>query len=208
MSGATASDVKLVTANPLPEKIFNTEKVGISRKTHEEHFKLFQGYANKTNEIRKALAELDRDPAKANQIYSAMRALKVDYTFAYGGFLNHELYFDILGGEGEPSGALRDMIHRDFGSLDNWKADLKATGIAGRGWAWLAYDHNDKSLFNFIGDAQNTYPIWGCTPILGLDVYEHAYYLDFATARAAYIDAFLQAIDWKAVEARFAKAIG
>jgi Fe-Mn family superoxide dismutase len=135
-----------------------------------------------------------------------MRALKVDYTFAYGGFLNHLLYYDILGGEGEPSGALRDMINRDFGSFENWKSDLKATGIAGRGWAWLAYDPREKALFNFIGDAQNSYPIWGCTPILGLDVYEHAYYIDFATARAAYIDAFFQVVDWKAVADRFAAA--
>ena len=207
MSGATASEVKLVTAPPLADKVFTTEKAGISRKTHEEHFKLFTGYANKTNEIRKALAELDRDPAKANQIYSQMRALKVDYSFAYGGFLNHLLYFDILGGEGgEPTGALRDMINRDFGSFDNWKADLKSTGIAGRGWAWLAYDHEEKSLFNFIGDAQNTYPIWNCTPVLGLDVYEHAYYLDFGTARAGYIDAFFQVIDWAAVNKRFEAA--
>jgi Fe-Mn family superoxide dismutase len=208
MSGATASEVKLVAPTPLAEKVFTTEKVGISRKTHEEHFKLYTGYANKTNEIRKALAELDRDPAKANQVYSSIRSLKVDYTFAYGGFVNHSLYFDILGGEGEPTGALRDMINRDFGSLENWKADLKATGIAGRGWAWLAYDHEEKSLFNYIGDAQNTFAMWNCTPILGLDVYEHAYYLDFATARAAYIDAFLQAIDWKAVDKRFSASVG
>src|SRR5207248_2036919 len=84
-----------------------------------------------TNEIRKALAELDKDPAKANQVYSAIRALKVDYSFAYGGFVNHTLYFDILGGQGEPAGQLRDMLNRDFGSLENWKKDIKATGLGG-----------------------------------------------------------------------------
>lgn len=200
-------DVKLVSPVPLADKVFTTERVGISRKTHEEHFKLYQGYANKTNEIRKALAELENDPAKANQVYSVIRALKVDYTFAYGGFINHTIYFDILGGDGEPKGDALKMIERDFGSFEEWKNDLKATGIAGRGWAFTAYDPEEKSLFNYIGDAQNTYPIWGCTPIVALDVYEHAYYLDFATARATYIDAFFQVLDWDAINARLAKLV-
>lgn len=200
-------EVKLVTANPLPEKIFSTERVGISRRTHEEHFKLFQGYANKTNEIRKSLAEMEVDPAKSNQIFSQMRALKVDYSFAYGGYVNHAIYFDILGGSGEPSGEALKMIERDFGSFDAWKTDLKATGIAGRGWVWLAYDMEEKSLFNYIGDAQNTFPMWNSVPILAMDVYEHAYYLDFATARAGYIDAFVQVIDWESVNRRLSLCI-
>lgn len=195
-------EVKLVTANPLPEKIFSTERVGISRRTHEEHFKLFQGYANKTNEIRKNLAEMEVDPTKSNQIFSQMRALKVDYSFAYGGYVNHAIYFDILGGSGEPDGEALKMIERDFGSFDAWKTDLKATGIAGRGWVWLAFDMEEKSLFNYIGDAQNTFPMWNSVPILAMDVYEHAYYLDFATARAGYIDAFVQVIDWESVNRR------
>jgi Fe-Mn family superoxide dismutase len=210
MSGKTATmpEVRLVEAAPLADKVFTTERVGISRKTHEAHFKLFQGYANKTNEIRRALAETEIDPSKANQVYSAVRALKADYSFAYGGFLNHELYFDTLGGEGDPSGALADQIAADFGSHDAWKTDLKAAGMAGRGWAWLAWDRNEGRLANFLGDAQNTYPMWNCVPLVGLDVYEHAYYLDFGTDRASHIDAFLQAIDWDAVSKRFNSAKG
>jgi len=204
MAEIATPQVKLVEAVPLADKVFSTESVGISRRTHEEHFKLYQGYANKTNEIRKRLAELDKDPAKANQVYSEIRALKVDYTFAYGGFINHTVYFDILGGNGEPSGEVLKMIERDFGSFEAFQQDLKASGIGGRGWVWLAYDHEEKGLFNFIGDAQNTYPMWNCTPILALDVYEHAYYLDFGTARAQYIDAFLKVIDWDAVNRRLA----
>lgn len=201
------SEVKLVAPTPLADKVFTTEKVGISRKTHEEHFKLYQGYANKTNEIRKELAELEKDPAKANQIYSTIRALKVDYTFAYGGFVNHTVYFDILGGDGEPKGPALKLIERDFGSFDAWKNDLKSTGIGGRGWAWLAYDLDEKTLFNYIGDAQNTFPLWNCVPIVALDVYEHAYYLDFQTNRGAYIDAFFQVIDWDTVNARLEKVM-
>ena len=201
-------EVVKIVAKPLPEKVYNTESVGISRKTHDEHYKLYQGYVNKANEIREKLAALDKDPAKANQTYSDIRVLKVEYTFALGGVKNHELYFDILGGRGgAPSGPVAEWINRYFGSYDAWAQDLKATGIAARGWVWLALDHDDGSLFNYIGDAQNTFPIWNATPILALDTYEHAYYYDFQTARAKYIDAFLQAIDWDAVNARLEQAL-
>src|SRR5580700_6451657 len=77
------------------QKALGTASKGISEATHKAHLGLWQGYANKTNEIRKALAELDTDPAKANQIYSQTRALKANYGFAYGGYLNHNVYFDI-----------------------------------------------------------------------------------------------------------------
>ena len=65
-----------------------------------------------------------------------------------------------------------------------WRADLKATGMAGRGWAWTAYDWDEGRLFNYVGDAQNTFPIWNATPLVALDVYEHAYFLDYQTDRA------------------------
>lgn len=187
----------------IPEKVYTSEKVGISRKTHDEHLKLWQGYANKTNEIRKALAEMEADPTKANQIFSMMRALKVDYTFAYEGFINHNVYFETLGGNGGPAtGRVADLIKEAYGTFEKWAADFKATGIAGRGWVYLAYDHAEKRVFNYIGDAQNSFPIWNHTLLLAMDVYEHAYYLDFQTARAKYIDAYMQCIDWAAVNAR------
>lgn len=175
----------------------------ISDKTHEEHFKLYTGYVNKSNAILEELEKLgvpDPTDAKvANQIYSTIRSLKIDFTFAVGGLKNHELYFEILGGDGKPSGKILDLIDRDFGSFENYKKDLKATGIAGRGWVWTGLDHTTGKIFNYIGDAQNTYPVWGVTPVLALDVYEHAYYADFFTARGAYIDEFLNFVDWHTV---------
>lgn len=198
----------LLKPKPLPEKIFTTEAAGITRKTHEEHHKLYVGYVSKVNEIRTKLAALGvPDPTKANATYSELRELKVEYSFALGGVKNHELYFGHLGGKGgEPTGNIADLISGAFGSFANWKADLKATGIAARGWVWLAHDYTDNSVFNYIGDAQNTYPVWNATPLLGLDVYEHAYYLDFQTARAKYIDAFFNVLDWDAVNANLATA--
>jgi Fe-Mn family superoxide dismutase len=171
---------------------------GISRATIESHYKLYEGYVNKRNEI---LAKLDGvDTASANQVYSDIRALKVDLTFAIGGIKNHEIYFEHLGGGGgDADGAIGHLIDRDFGSFQDWRTDLKATGMAGRGWAWTAYDWDEGRLFNYVGDAQNTFPIWNATPLVALDVYEHAYFLDYRTDRASYIDAFFDNLDWSTV---------
>ena len=171
---------------------------GISRATIEAHYSLYEGYVNKRNEI---LGKLDGiDLAAANQVYSDLRSLKVDLSFAIGGIKNHEIYFEHLGGTGgEPAGIFGTLVRRDFGSIADWKADLKATGMGGRGWAWTAYDWDEGRLFNYVGDAQNTYPIWNATPLVALDVYEHAYFLDYRTDRAAYIDAFFENLDWSTV---------
>src|SRR5579862_9618486 len=199
--------VRVPDANDIARAVENTPRVGISAKTHEEHLKLWQGYANKTNQIRNLLAELDTDPAAANQIYSSVRALKANYAFALGGYKNHNVYFETLGGSGGPAnGGVAGLINEAYGSFEAWAADWKATGIGARGWVHLAYDHDEGRLFNFLGDGQDTFPQWGCTLILAMDVYEHAYYLDFQTARAKYIDAYMQAIDWNAVNARLARA--
>jgi len=183
---------------PQPLNSALLELDGISRATIEAHYKLYQGYVAKRNEILAKLADVDR--ASANQVYSELRALKVDLTFAIGGVKNHEIYFGHLGGDGgDPDGPIGTLIRRDFGSIDEWRADLKASGMGGRGWAWTAYDWDESRLFNYIGDAQNTFPIWNASPLVALDVYEHAYFLDFQTDRAAYIDAFLANLDWGVV---------
>jgi Fe-Mn family superoxide dismutase len=174
------------------------EMDGISRASVEAHYKLYQGYVAKRNEILTKLAEVDL--STANQVYSDVRALKIDLSFAIGGVKNHEIYFEHLGGGGgDPTGPIASLIERDFGSVAAWRADLKATGMGGRGWAWTAYDWDEQRLFNYIGDAQNTFPVWNATPLVALDVYEHAYFLDYQTDRASYIDAFFANLDWDVV---------
>lgn len=187
----------------LPEKVYNTEGAGISRATHDAHLGLWKGYANKTNEIRKLLADMEIDPGKGNQVYSEMRALKVNYAFAYGGYINHSVYFNTLGGQGgNPTGNVADLINDTFGSAERWIDDWKTTGMAARGWVYLAYDHEEERVHTYIGDSQDTFPAWNNTLLLAMDVYEHAYFLDFQAARAKYIDAYMQCIDWDAVNAR------
>jgi len=183
---------------------------GISEKTMTEHYKLYEGYVKKYNEIMQKLSVLtDEDYAAANQTYSLIRELKMELTFAVGGIKNHEIYFGHLGGAGgRPDGDLFDQIVKDFGSFENWEKDLKATAIGARGWVWLAYDQDYGYLFNYLGDAQNTFPVWNATPILALDTYEHAYFIDYGMARAKYVEAFLKNLDWGQVEENWVVATG
>jgi superoxide dismutase, Fe-Mn family len=185
-----------ITARQLKPALLELD--GISRESVEAHYKLYEGYVNKRNEILEKLGSVDL--GSANQVYSEFRALKVELSFAIGGIKNHEIYFDQLGGAGgDPDGLIGQLVERDFGSAGEWRADLKASGMAGRGWAWTAYDWDEGRLFNYVGDTQNTYPIWNATPLVALDVYEHAYFLDFQTDRGAYIDAFFANLDWAVV---------
>ena len=185
-----------ISARPLDPRLLQLS--GISRASVEAHYRLYQGYVAKRNEILGLLSGVDHE--KANQVYSEIRALKVDLTFAIGGIKNHELYFAHLGGEGgDPDGAFKALAERDFGSVEAWRTDLEATALAARGWAWTAFDRDEARLFNYIGDAQNTFPVWNATPLVAVDVYEHAYFLDYQTDRASYVDAFFENLDWDVV---------
>src|SRR6266849_5917824 len=107
-----------ITARELKPQLLELD--GISRESVEAHYRLYQGYVNKRNEILGKLAGVDL--AAANQVYSDIRSLKVDLSFAVGGIKNHEIYFEHLGGEGgDPDGAMAALIERDFGSVANWR---------------------------------------------------------------------------------------
>ena len=171
---------------------------GISRVTMEAHHRLYSGYVAKRNEIVRALESVDRDGV--SPVYSTLRELKVALSFAVGAIKNHEVYFAHLGGEGgDPGGAFGHLVQRDFGSVGRWRDDLRATSLAARGWAWTAYDWDEGRLLNLIGDSQNTFPIWNATPLVAVDVHEHAYVIDYQTDRAGYLDAFFANLDWAAV---------
>lgn len=177
---------------------------GISKRTMEEHYELYKGYVNKYNEIMQKLGSVDLK--SANQVYSDLRSLKVDLSFAIGGVKNHEIYFEHLGGKGgKPEGKLADLIQRDFGSFEKWQADMKATGVAARGWVWLAWDWDWQRFSNYLGDAQNTFPVWNATPVVALDTYEHAYWIDYGRNRGNYIDAFFKNLDWGVIQKNFDK---
>jgi len=181
---------------------------GISDRQLDFHFDThYKGYVAKINEIWEKLETVDR--SKANQNFSDYRALKVEESFNHMGVVLHELYFEnIKDGQGtSPSVKLTEHISKDFGSFDKWKEDFKACGIALRGWSVLVYDLTNGRLMNNGLDAHNVYGFLNAVPLLVLDVYEHAYYVDQGPKRAPYIDAFFENVNWNTVNKRFEAAL-
>jgi len=175
---------------------------GISEKTLAiHHDKLYAGYVAKKNEISEKLQPLMHggDVSSANQSFSELRGLKDGETFATNGAYLHEWYFDVLGGDGktELGGALTAALKEQYGSLENFVAYFSACGMAARGWTVLCWDTKEKELRVYTGDAHNQGGVWGCLPILVLDVYEHAYFIDFGSDRKSYIGEFWKNLNWE-----------
>lgn len=179
---------------------------GISDKTMAIHFdKLYKAYVTKKNEIQNKLAEVDFEGANAT--YHPLRELKAEETFAVNAVYLHEYYFGNLGGDGTPSGALLGRIASDFGSFEKWEAMFKACGLAARGWVVLAWDTHEERLRIYCGDAHNQGGVWGAIPIIILDVYEHAYFIDFGSDRKSYIETFMKNLNWQYANERYAKLV-
>lgn len=172
-----------------------SELPGLSAKQLSEHHDmLYAGYVKKYNEIQEKMKTVNL--AETNATFSMLRELKLEETFALNAIKLHEWYFDNLGGNGSPEGMIVEMIEQDFGSFEKWQEEFRALGIASRGWVVLAYDWDSKKLKNVLCDFHSHGSVWSCTPLLVLDVYEHAYFIDYATARKAYIEAFMKNVDW------------
>ncbi|MFA7286749.1 MAG: Fe-Mn family superoxide dismutase [Patescibacteria group bacterium] len=198
---------KLYEGKPLP---FKESLIGISDKTMALHHDiLYMGYVKKKNEIADALEGFEKgekDLAGANQTYSELRALKDGETFATNGVYLHEYYFNVLGSDGKASGALLDALIEKFGSLENFAAYFKACGMAARGWAVLAWDTHEAALKVYTGDAHNQGGVWGAIPVITLDVYEHAYFIDYGSDRKAYIEDYMKNLNWVAANVVFEAA--
>ena len=184
---------------------------GISDEQIEVHFEAhYKGYVTKYNEIQEKLSDLSfADRSKANQNYSEYRALKVEESFNYMGVVLHELYFEHLigGGKGGPSSKLGELLEDTLGSVENCLNEIKATGIACRGWSILAYDlYNNQLIVNGF-DAHNNLGMMYTVPLIVLDVYEHAYYVDQKNKRPPYIDAFFKNLNWEIINQRFENAL-
>ena len=191
---------------------FEKELDGISKQTMEDHYKLYEGYIKKTNECRKILNEFDYASIEGNQVYSPLRAVSVDYTFALLGYKNHDLYFGHLGGSGgdDPQGQIADKLENEYpGGVAMWKQAVRRATSSARGWVMLGYDLNDGSLFNYIMDTQNLWAVYNMVPVLAIDVYEHAYARDFGATpdgRGEYVEAFFRNLDWDYVNRQLAQA--
>lgn len=190
---------------PLP---FDKELKGISKKTIEiHHDKLYAGYVSKMNEVGAKLAALRDDAdsqAAANQTYSDLRSLRNGETFATNGTYLHEYYFSCLGGPSGAEGtALAQAISAKWGSLDKFIAYFSASGMAMRGWVVLCWNTKTETLNIYGCDSHDQGGIWGCIPLIVLDVYEHAYFIDYGSDRKSYIADFWKNLDWKSVDESF-----
>jgi len=181
------------------EQLLGTE--GFSDVLLRNHITLYEGYVSNTNKV----LELIKSTETGTPIYNE---LKRRFGWEWNGMRLHELYFGnmIKGGNVlDRTSIFSKKIDEDFGSFDAWEKDFRATGtMRGIGWAVLARDTESGRLFNtWIGE-HNEGHLVGATPLLVMDVFEHAYLLDHGIKRADYITAFWKAVDWKVVSTRFA----
>jgi Fe-Mn family superoxide dismutase len=186
---------KPMTYEPKPLSLDPKSIKGISEKVLVSHYENnYVGAVKRLNAIGTQLADLDF--AKAPNF--VVNGLKREELIAANSMILHEIYFDSLGG-GTPAGALAEAITRDFGSLDRWRTQFSAMGKAeggGSGWVILSYSPRDKRLVNQWA-ADHTTTLAGGRPVLVLDMYEHAYHMDYGAAAARYVDVFMDAIRWE-----------
>ncbi|RII26853.1 MAG: superoxide dismutase [Geobacter sp.] len=175
---------------------------GFSETLLKNHFTLYQGYVTNTNKVLDTLDQLLKEGKTATPEFAE---LKRRLGWEFNGMRLHEYYFENLGGKMplDRNGKLAKMLADSFGSLDGWEKDFKGTGaMRGIGWVVLYQDPANGRLINFwINEHDAGHPAGG-TPILIMDVFEHAFMLDYGLKRADYIEAFFKNVDWKAAEVR------
>lgn len=177
---------------------------GFSSEQIEQHLKLYAGYVTNSNVLNEKITALINEGKLGTPEYNE---LKRRFGWEFNGMRLHEYYFDNLGDKGslDPTSTLGKKIVEDFGSIDNWLTDFKKTGaIRGIGWVVLYKDNATGNLNNvWIGDHHIGHEV-GCTPLLVMDVWEHAYCVDWKpTERPKYIDVFCDNVNWSVVQDRF-----
>ncbi len=183
----------------------------ISPETADWHYNTHhKGYVTALNRIEAELETADRSAANGN--WSHIGELKRRFTWNHAGALLHDIYWEVLGGDGDPQKGPEVVaaIEREFGSLDAWKADFKATALAAKlsGWALLVYDQlYSGRLLNVLVDEHHYGAIWGGIPLIACDVFEHSYYHKDGPARARYVDNFLAHLHWGRINERYKRYV-
>src|SRR5436305_221692 len=177
----------------------------LSVKLIESHYENnYGGALRRLNVITEQLESLDFEKTPGH----VLNGLKREQLVALNSTLLHELYFASMGGDGQPTKAMTEILARDFGSLDRWRAEFRAMGDAlggGSGWVLLTYIPRDGRLINQYA-AEHSQAVTSGVPILALDMYEHAYHIDFGANARAYVDTFFRNIDWQALAERYQQA--
>ena len=172
----------------------------------KNHFTLYEGYVKNVNLMMLELESLVKNGKAGTPAHSEIQRR---FGWEWNGMRLHELYFGNMSKKNsalQSDAKLLGEITRIYGSLENWEKDFKAVGgMRGIGWAILYEDSHSKELFNVWVNEHDMGHLAGCRPLLVLDIFEHAYTLDYGIKKADYIEAFLKAINWQAVEERMAK---
>ena len=178
---------------------------GLSLALIESHYENnYGGALRRLNAIAQQLESLDFEKTPGHVI----NGLKREELVALNSTLLHELYFASLGGEGKPTATIAEALAAQFGSLDRWRTQFRAMGYAlggGSGWVVLTYIPRDRLLLNQYA-AEHSQAVVSGVPMLALDMYEHAYHMDFGANAKAYVDTFLRNVDWTGVEGRYEDA--
>ena len=175
---------------------------GFSEALLKNHFTLYQGYVANTNKLSDLLGGMLAEGKTATTEYAE---LKRRFGWEWNGMRLHELYFGNLGGKGalDPASKLGKAVAAEFGSVEKWEADFRAAGaMRGIGWVVLYRDGEGGRLFNQWVNEHDVGNPAGAVPVLVMDVFEHAFMVDYGLKRADYIAAFFRNVNWKAAEAR------
>ncbi len=190
-------------------KTFNIPELkGVSKKSVDEHLKLYAGYVKNANLILEKIEELKKDSEKNAYL---LGELTRRFSFEYDGMRNHEVYFGSLEGGAKSladSSPLRRVTEEEWGSFDSWLVSFKAMALTrGIGWAMLWYDEKDTRLLMSWVDEQHLGQQSGCRTILALDMWEHSYVYDYQpSGKKQYIDDFFENINWSVIEENFKRA--
>ena len=181
---------------------------GFSDTLLETHFILYQGYVANTNKLVDEMNAFVKEDKTSDPGFSEM---KRRFGWEFNGMRLHELYFGNMtkGGKQVDEGSkLFAKISEVFGSFENFVKVFKTVGMMrGIGWVVLYYDKESERLFNVWINEHDVGHLAGCVPLLVMDVFEHAFMIDYGLKRADYIEAFFKAIDWSVVAARFEQAL-
>lgn len=180
---------------------------GFSDDALNTHIGLYEGYVKKTNELMEKLEEHMKAKTQATPEFAEMRRR---FGWEWNGMRLHEYYFGSLSKEASDAKAdspFMSAIEKHFGSFDAWREDFIATAaLRGIGWGILYYDQQKDMLCNDWVNEHDQGHLAGATILLNIDVFEHAFVIDYGMKRADYIDAFMAAVDWSIVEERFITA--
>ena len=177
---------------------------GLSDLQLKAHFTLYQGYVKKLNEIREKLGTADR--GAPNYSFNEYSELKRREPVAFNGTVLHEMYFENIGnGSTQPDEHAKKLITDSFGSWDAWIADSKAVLMSAHGWLVTIFDYADGKLYNNLVRTEHDVGLFANVHVmLAVDAWEHAYFFDYQTGKAKYVDAVLSGLDWNVLNKRFA----